>query len=208
MNLSKYMDDATAEFIDVTVSVSKRFRESWHEYNKVLGLYLRKEINKMSRGKNKAILRQMENEKILSENDGVFENEVFTKVFFILESHGFSNVAKDLGTVLNRQMTKEISQDLIYEKIAENATRKSRSVAASGGRHPHKEEIIDVIRETWITFPWGSKNKMVSYVMDDYRVVEKTLRTWMKDEGLAPLEEVKNKKFHLVVPEKWKKHQV
>jgi uncharacterized protein (DUF1697 family) len=205
MNFSKYMDVATAEFIDVTVSVLKKFRESWYEYNKVLGLYLKKEISKMSRGRVKAILRQMENEKIHDESDEVFENEVFTKVFFILESHGFNNVAKDLGTVLNRQMAEKLSQDLIYEKISENAARKSRSVAASGSRHSQKEEIIDVIRETWIAFPWGSRNKMVTYVIEHYRVVNKTVRTWMKEEGLAPLEDVKTKKFHLIIPEKWKK---
>lgn len=205
MSFSKYMDAATAEFIDVTSSVLKNFRESWCEYNKVLGLHLKKEINEMPRGRVKAILRMMENEKVEADNDESFENKVLTKVFFALESHGYSNIAKDLGIVVNRQEAKEISQDLIYEKIAENAAHKSRSIAASGGRHHQKDEIIDVIRETWIAYPWGSKTKMIKYIIEEYKVVERTLKNWMKEEGLAPLEDVKNKKFHLIIPEKWKK---
>lgn len=205
MNFARYMDDSNADFVAISMSLLKRVREGLYGYEKMMGTELRKELNGMSRGRIKSILRDMESKKIESENEELFENEVLCKVFFILESYGFKNVAKDLGVVVNAKTSKDLSQGLIYQKIAEGASHKSRSVAASGSRHPEKEKIIDVIRETWKTFPWGSKNKMISYVMGDYRVVERTLKNWMKEEGLAPLEEVKKDKYHLIIPEKWKK---
>lgn len=205
MNFSKYIDTETADFIHLSASVLKDLREKQHEYNKAFGLNLRKEINEMSRGRVKAILRTMESEKIQADDDYSFENQVLAKVFFVLESHGFRNIASDFGTFVNTKVTKELSQDLIYEKIAENAARISRSVAASGPRHPQRDEIIDVMRATWRKYPWASKNKMILRVTESYRVAVKTLKTWMSEEGLKPLEKVKNKKFLLFIPDRWKK---
>ncbi|ELE9730124.1 hypothetical protein RM407_003816 [Enterobacter kobei] len=205
MSFSKYINSETADFINMASSVLKVLREERHEYNKAFGINLRKEINEMPRGRIKATLRAMESEKVEADDDYSFECAVLAKVFFVLEAHGFKNIAKDLGTCVNTNTSKELSQDLIFEKIAENAARKSRSVAASAPRHPQKDEILDVMRATWRTYPWASKNKMILRVTESYRVAEKTLKNWMSEEGLKPLEKVKNKKFHLVIPDRWKK---
>lgn len=162
-----------------------------------------KDINKINHKEFERIMHQ--SGKLSPDQKMDYEIYVLSKCVSLLELAGFSESAQQLAKVsIPIEMAKKLG-GTILEEIVDDGIKYQRSVAASGSRHPKKQEIIDVIRETWITFPWGSRNKMVSYVTDNYRVVEKTLKTWMKEEGLEPLEDVKNKKFYLIIPEKWKK---
>ena len=48
---------------------------------------------------------------------------------------------------------------------------------------------------------------MIAYILDDYNVTDKTLKSWIKKEKLTPLAKVIGKKYKLVIPEKWKKRE-
>lgn len=204
MNLSDYLNDSRVEFIDVFAELAKNTYEIRHDYNNELGIHVRKEINEMSRGRVKSILREMKSEKIECDDDKVFKTQVEAKIFLILELHGFSNVANEFAITINRQLAEEATQNLIHKEISSGAARKSRSIAASGSRHSQKEEIVGVIRETWLKYPWGSKTRMIKYLIESYRVTEKSLKNWMREEKLSPTTEVMNKNFSLVIPENCK----
>lgn len=204
MSLSEYLDDDRKEFVEITMSLINIMSDRVFNYNNEIGDHLKKTINTNSRGTVKSILHRMRMDKH-PRDDEDFENQSFCKLFFILEAHGYSSLAEDIALSMNRRFVKDECHDVMYKEIFDGAAYMNRKTAASGSRHQQKEEIVDVIRETWIAFPWGSRTKMISYVIENYRVVEKTLKQWMKEEGLAPLSEVQNKKYHLVIPEKWKK---
>ncbi|WP_157720786.1 hypothetical protein, partial [Salmonella enterica] len=126
-------------------------------YAKAIGRPSNNIINTSSRGSAKSILQTIQKDKqpLVHEH---LETATLCKLFFILEAHGYSSLADDLAFAMNRRFVKERAQDVIYKEIAAGAAYMDRKKAASGSRHNQKEEIIDVIRETWKTYPWGSKN--------------------------------------------------
>ncbi|EAW1595195.1 hypothetical protein AC331_19595 [Salmonella enterica subsp. enterica] len=207
MSFSQYLDDDRKEFIDITMSIISNVADNIFSYDKEIGSFYKNIINTSSRGAVKSILQKMQKDKQPRDNEN-FENETLCKLFFILEAHGYSSLADDLAFAMNRRFVKERAQDVIYKEIAAGAAYMDRKKAASGSRHNQKEEIIDVIRETWKTYPWGSKNRMIQKLSERYRVVEKTLKNWMKEEKLAPLEVVISKNYPLVIPLKWQKKEV
>lgn len=204
MSFYQYLDDDRKEFVDLTMSLVSNVADKTFSYDKEIGNYYKNIINTSSRGAVKSILQKMQKGK-QSRGNNDFENETLCKLFFVLEAHGYSSLADDLAFALNRRFVKERAQDVIYKEIAAGAAYMDRKKAASGSRHQQKDEIIDVIRETWKAYPWGSKNRMIQNILSRYRVVEKTLKLWMKEEGLAPIEAVMNRNYPLEIPLKWQK---
>ncbi|WP_310607774.1 hypothetical protein [Buttiauxella brennerae] len=134
-----------------------------------------------------------------------YQQNVLFKAVCILELLGYEQSALELADVTRRLELNDGLFNMMTEQVIDGAIKKHRSDSASVPRHLEKEEIIDVVRATWIMYPWGSKTRMISYILEAYRVTDKTLKGWMRDEGLTPLADFKNENFSLVIPEKWKK---
>lgn len=133
------------------------------------------------------------------------DEDVLRRAVNVLAVLGYTDLARDLG-VFSEKISRAITlSDIYLNEIIDGAVKKNRSDAASGGRHNQKDEIMDVIYATWKVYPWGSKTRMIKYILSSYRVVEKTLKDWIKNAGYGPTQPVQNKNFSLVIPSKWKK---
>ncbi|THD43672.1 hypothetical protein ERD95_20060 [Enterobacteriaceae bacterium ML5] len=139
------------------------------------------------------------------EYDAEYVENALLKAMCILDLLGYKDTAREVNIARRTVRLTRTHRNLVINHVTQDAIKKHRSISASGSRHIQKDEIIDVIKETWSVFPWGSRTRMIKYILAKYRVVEKTLKVWMKEEGLAPRQQVENKRYNLVFPEKWKK---
>lgn len=143
---------------------------------------------------------------LLDDNETLdFEIDVLTRAVFILQLMGFTTTARQVAVVNYRLDNINHTAGEVLKKTLNGAIKENRSKAASTPRHPQRTEILDVIKATWEINPTGSKTRMIQYILEKYKVDEKTLKTWMKDENLKPLLPVANKPYALVIPEQWRK---
>ncbi|NUH55210.1 hypothetical protein HUK76_16200 [Citrobacter portucalensis] len=203
MSLEKYLDNDRLQFINAFYKFARNLTDVTFCYNDVFGDDAKAFIGGFSRGEIKSMQNGIRKES-LSKDDDDFETKTMAKLFFVLESHGYFNLAKDFALVYERMKVKERAQEIVYKEIADCAAFKKRSEAASGPRHHLHDEIVAIMKATWKKEPAFSKTKMIAKLSRRYegRVDDKTIKDWIKKEKLAPPppHDRKYKNTELVIP--------
>ncbi len=203
MVLEKYLNTERLQFIKAVDKFARNITDLSFHYNNVLGNEIKSFINDCSRGEIRTIKNEIKKE-TLSSNDNSFDEKTLFKLFFILESHGYSNLAKDFALVYERMNVKERMQELVYKEVSDYAAFKKRSEAASGPRHHLYDEIVAIMKATWKKEPALSRTKMIAKLSRRYegRISEETIKCWIKSEKLAPPPppDKKYKNTELVIP--------
>lgn len=127
-----------------------------------------------------------------------YEQNVISKAINILSLLGYDETAEQLAKILRNFEISVATKNLYLDCLISGASKFQRSQAASGSRHRQKEEIMEVIRNTWKEHPWVSKTRMQRAILEEYKVCEKTLKFWLKEAGYGKVAVIKNKKFSLV----------
>lgn len=120
---------------------------------------------------------------LVDSNTGVlFKNAALMKLL------GLHNSCKEL---LRAGLLNDVSRDNLLSTIFYSHKKfKSFDGAKNASKKTHrlKKEIISVIKSTWEVYPSLSKGRMVEIIKEHYSggVSEKTIKTWIRDDKLAP----------------------
>ncbi|BBN75814.1 hypothetical protein YK25_002075 [Salmonella enterica subsp. enterica] len=198
MSLPEILTDDSLQMLRLCKSLTDKLHAYHFNYRDELGDFLKGIGNNTSRGERKYLIKNLE--KNINPHDEAenYEQWALAKALAVLELTGFPNTAKELATAMNRRFQMDDSREFYIKQIAEGAVKKSRSVAASGHRHGQRSEIISVMKNTWKAYPYGSKTRMIGYITSAYRVDDKTLKKWIKEDGIGPTRPVENRNFQLV----------
>lgn len=130
----------------------------------------------------------------------LFKNAALMKLL------GLHNSSKEL---LRAGLLNDVSRDNLLSTIFYSHKKfKSFDGAKNASQKTHrlKKEIISVIKSTWEMYPSLSKGRMIEIIKEHYSggVSEKTLKTWIKDNKLAPAQPKKyySGAVNLVFPDK------
>lgn len=130
------------------------------------------------------------------------DENVLVKAVNVLAVLGYTDLAKELGTLADRFGRRVALSDIYINHIIDGAVKKNRSDAASGHRHHLHDEILAIMKATWEKNPALSKKKMLAKLMSRYegRVDEGTVDSWIKKEKLLPPKPKKYIISELVIP--------
>lgn len=130
------------------------------------------------------------------------DENVLVKAVNVLAVLGYTDLAKELGTLADRFGRRVVLSDIYINHIIDGAVKKNRSDAASGHRHHLHDEILAIMKATWEKNPALSKKKMLAKLMNRYegRVDEGTVDSWIKKEKLLPPKPKKYIISELVIP--------
>ncbi|MGG4734665.1 hypothetical protein [Leclercia adecarboxylata] len=130
------------------------------------------------------------------------DENVLVKAVNVLAVLGYTDLAKELGTLADRFGRRVALSDIYINHIIDGAVKKNRSDAASGHRHHLHDEILAIMKATWEKNPALSKKKMLAKLMNRYegRVDEGTVDSWIKKEKLLPPKPKKYIISELVIP--------
>ncbi len=130
------------------------------------------------------------------------DENVLVKAVNVLAVLGYTDLAKELGTLADRFGRRVALSDIYINHIIDGAVKKNRSDAASGHRHHLHDEILAIMKATWAKNPALSKKKMLAKLMNRYegRVDEGTVDSWIKKEKLLPPKPKKYIISELVIP--------
>lgn len=130
------------------------------------------------------------------------DENVLIKAVNVLAVLGYTDLAKELGTLADRFGRRVALSDIYINHIIDGAVKKNRSDAASGHRHHLHDEILAIMKATWEKNPALSKKKMLAKLMNRYegRVDEGTVDSWIKKEKLLPPKPKKYIISELVIP--------
>jgi len=130
------------------------------------------------------------------------DENVLVKAVNVLAVLGYTDLAKELGTLADRFGRRVALSDIYINHIIDGAVKKNRSDAASGHRHHLHDEILAIMKATWEKNPALSKKKMLAKLMNRYegKVDEGTVDSWIKKEKLLPPKPKKYIISELVIP--------
>lgn len=133
------------------------------------------------------------------------DEETLTRAVNVLTVLGYTDLARDLGTLTEKVIRSTTFSDIYINNIIDGAIKKNRSDAASGYRHHLSDEILEIMKATWKKNPALSKKKMIAKLMIRYegRVDEGTLDNWIKKEKLLPPKPKKYLISDLVIPSQY-----
>jgi len=127
---------------------------------------------------------------------------VLIRVIEVLSVLGQTELATKVSAIAEKLAKQSVIANPFINEIIDGAIKKNRSDAASGHRHHLHDEIVAIMKATWVKNPALSKTKMVAKLLVRYedKVDEGTLKSWIKKEKLAPLTPKNYKNSALVIP--------
>ncbi|MEQ5221410.1 MULTISPECIES: hypothetical protein [Providencia] len=124
--------------------------------------------------------------KKMLERSGGKDRVVLLQAVMLLKKSGCDYVANEVLQLFHRITTEKFLSGYdkkLYKKLIISEDRRN---AGKKNEHKSKQEIINVMEKTWAKYPSMSQTTMIKKIRERYKVSEKSLLTWIKENGLLP----------------------
>ncbi|MCS0536123.1 hypothetical protein [Citrobacter portucalensis] len=120
-----------------------------------------------------------------------------------LNALGLKNQSDRLVKIGIKMTIENIFNDALASISNREIISKSQSERAKKPRNAYYQEIMEVIRLTWLTYPCASKTGIIEELMVQYhkKVTRGSLDNWIESSGLRPPRPKKYTSFELVYPQ-------
>ncbi|MDR2227521.1 MAG: hypothetical protein LBE52_16175 [Providencia sp.] len=120
------------------------------------------------------------------EHSGGKDNLVLLQAVMMLKKANCDYVANQVYQLYHRMNTEKILSGYdkkLYKRLIISEDRRN---AGKKNEHKNKQEIVNIMEKTWIKYPSMSQTTMITKIREHYKVSEKSLLTWIRENELLP----------------------
>lgn len=124
--------------------------------------------------------------KAILEHSGGKDNLVLLQAVMMLKKANCDYIANEIYQLYHRMNTEKMLSGYdkkLYKRLIISEDRRN---AGKKNEHKNKQEIINVMEKTWIKHQSMSQTTMIKKIREHYKVSEKSLLTWIKENELLP----------------------